>query len=65
MNNKYGELNVNVLDIKFYVCDEDGNELTNPDGSIKEFYFKGRLKPLEYLCEDMTIQDLEEVSDGS
>lgn len=56
---------VNVLDIKFYVCDEDGNELTNKDGSIKEFYFDGRLKSLEYLCEDMTVEDLEEVSDGS
>ena len=65
MSNRYGELNVNVLDIKFYVCDEDGNELTNKDGSIKEFYCKGRLKPLEYLCEDMSVEDLEEVSDGS
>tara|TARA_R100001509_G_scaffold68532_2_gene37987 strand:- start:418 stop:612 length:195 start_codon:yes stop_codon:yes gene_type:complete len=60
MSNKYEELYVNVLDIKFYVCDEEGNELTNPDGSIKEFYCKGRLKPLEYLCEDMTIEDLVE-----
>ena len=52
---------VNVLDIKFYVCDEDGNEVLNKDGTIKEFYFKGRLKPLEYLCEDMTVEDLEEI----
>ena len=37
---------VNVLDIKFYVCDDDGNEVLNKDGTIKEFYFKGRLKPL-------------------
>ena len=63
MNNKYGELNVNVLDIKFYVCDEEGNEVLNKDGTIKEFYFKGRLKPLEYLCEDMTVEDLEEIKD--
>ena len=63
MNNKYGELNVNVLDIKFYVCDEDGNEVLNKDGTVKEFYFKGRLKPLEYLCEDMTVEDLEEIKD--
>ena len=54
---------VNVLDIKFYLCDEDGNEVLNKDGTIKEFYFKGRLKPLEYLCEDMTVKDLEEVKD--
>ena len=56
---------VNVLDIKFYVSDEDGNEVLNKDGTIKEFYFDGRLKPLEYLCEDMTVEDLEEVSDES
>ena len=55
---------VNVLDIKFYVCDEDGNEVLNKDGTIKEFDFKGRLKPLEYLCEDITVEDLEEVTNG-
>jgi len=55
---------VNVLDIKFYVCDEEGNEVLNKDGTVKEFYFKGRLKPLEYLCEDITFEDLKEVSDG-
>ena len=54
---------VNVLDIKFYVCDQDGNEILNKDGTIKEFYFNGRLKPLEYLCEDMTVEDLEEIKD--
>ena len=54
---------VNVLDIKFYVCDEDGNEILNKDGTIKEFYFNGRLKPLEYLCEDMTVEDLAEIKD--
>ncbi len=54
---------VNVLDIKFYVCDEDGNEVLNKDGTVKEFYCKGRLKPLEYLCEDMTVEDLEEIKD--
>ena len=52
---------VNVLDIKFCVCDEDGNEVLNKDGTVKEYYFNGRLKPLEYLCEDMTVADLEEI----
>ena len=60
----YKEQYVNVLDIKFYVCDEDGNEVLNKDGTIKEFYFKGRLKPLEYLCEDMTVEDLEEIKEN-
>ncbi len=55
---------VNVLDIKFYVSDEDGNEVLNKDGTIKQFDFKGRLKPLEYLCEDMNVEDLEEVKNG-
>lgn len=57
------ETYVNVLDIKFYICDEDGNEVLNKDGTVKEFYFKGRLKPLEYLCEDMTVEDLEEIKE--
>ena len=61
----YKEQYVNVLDIKFYVCDEDGNEVLNKDGTIKEFYFKGRLKPLEYLCEDMTVEDLEEIKNDN
>ena len=57
------EMYVNVLDIKFYVSDEEGNEILNKDGTIKEFYFKGRLKPLEHLCEDMTVEDLEEIKE--
>ena len=54
------ETYINILDIKFYMCDEDGNEVLNKDGTIKEFSHKGRLKPLEYLCEDMQVEDLEE-----
>ena len=58
------ELYVNVLDIKFFVSDEDGNEVLNKDGTIKEFHHEGRLKPLEYLCEDMTVEDLTEKANG-
>ena len=25
--------------------------------------FDGRLKPLEYLCEDMTVEDLKEIKE--
>ena len=32
---------VNVLDIKFYVSDEDGNEVLNKDGTIFTKIFKG------------------------
>ena len=56
---------VNVLDIKFYVSDEEGNAVLDKDGTVKEFYCKGRLKPLEYLCEDMTVEDLEEESNDN
>ena len=54
---------VSISDITFQLSDDEGNILENADGTIKEFYFKGRLKPLEYLCEDMTVEDLEEVND--
>ena len=56
-------LNVSVSNITFHLSDDEGNILENKDGTIKEFYFKGRLKPLEYLCEDMTVEDLEEISE--
>ena len=40
---------VSVSNITFHLSDDDGNILKNKDGTIKEFYFKGRLKLLEYL----------------
>jgi len=52
---------VSVSNITFQLSDDEGNILENADGTIKEFYFKGRLKMLEYLCEDMTVEDLEEI----
>lgn len=52
---------VSVSNITFQLSDDEGNILENKDGTIKEFYFKGRLKLLEYLCEDMTVEDLEAV----
>ena len=54
---------VSVYNITFNLSDDEGNILENKDGTVKEFYFDGRLKSLEYLCEDMTVEDLEEVSD--
>ena len=52
-----------VLDIKFYLVDDDGNELENKDGTTKEFRIKEgfRCKPLEYLCEDFDTNILEEI----
>ena len=54
---------VSVSNITFCISNDDGDILENKDGTVKEFYFKGRLKPLEYLCEDMTVADLEELND--
>jgi len=54
---------VSVCNITFQLSDDEGNILQNTDGNIKEFQFNGRLKALEYLCEDMTVEDLEEVND--
>jgi len=55
-------MGVNVLDIKFYKYDEDGNDILNEDGTTKEFKLKAmRFKPLEYLCEGMNVDDVEEI----
>jgi len=56
-----------VLDIKFYLVDDDGNELENKDGTTKEFRIKGgvRFKPLEYLCEDFDTNILEEIKNDN
>jgi len=56
-----------VLDIKFYLVDDDGNELENKDGTTKEFRIKEgvRFKPLEYLCEDFDTNILEEIKNDN
>ena len=54
---------VNVLDIKFYVCDEDGNEVLNKDGTTKEYYLTYKAnKGLDWFVEGLEPSDLEEVS---
>jgi len=60
---EYKNYHPSILDIKFYLHDEDGNELENKNGTTKEFRFKEgiRFKPLEYLCEDLTTEALEEI----
>ena len=58
--------NVLVADIKFYKVDEDGNEILTRDGkNIQLFELKRdvRFKPLEYLCEALDENILEEVWD--
>jgi hypothetical protein len=60
---KMKNLSANILDIKFYLYDDDGNELLDNNGNIKEYRIKDniRFKPLEYLCEDFDVDILEEV----
>jgi hypothetical protein len=53
-----------VSNTTFHLSNDEGDILENADGTIKEFYFKGRLKLLEYLCEDITVDDLEEVENA-
>jgi hypothetical protein len=55
-------LNVAVHKITFYKYDDDGNEVLNKDGTTKEFELKAmRFKPLEYLCECLDANDVEEI----
>ena len=63
METKYPkEQYVGVHTLTFYVTDEDDNDLQNEDGTTKQFYFEGRLKALEHLTEDMSIDDLQEIT---
>ena len=55
---------VSISNITFCLSNDEGDILENEDGTIKEFDFKGRLKILEYLCEDMTVEDLEEIKEN-
>ena len=64
MSNK--SVGVNVLNITFYKYDKDGNDILNKDGTTKEFELKPmRFKPLEYLCESLSIDDVEETKNDN
>ena len=53
-----------VEDITFYGMDEDNEIITNDKGEEIQYRLKNdiRFKPLEYLCEDMTEEQLEVIS---
>jgi len=54
--------NVAISRITFFKYDDEGNELENEDGTIKEFKLKSvRFKPIEYLCEDLDPEYLVEI----
>jgi|TARA_R110002124_G_C8640186_1_gene488207 hypothetical protein len=59
------KMTILVADIKFYAIDDDDNEVLNKEGTHIQLYQLKRnirFKPLEYLCEDMDMDILEEVS---
>ncbi len=53
--------NVSVSNITFCLSNDEGNILKNKDGTIKKFYCN-KLN-YGYLCEYMTVEDLEEIKD--
>ena len=54
-----------VLDIEFYGLDDEGEIIENEKGEIIVYKIKdgARYKPLEYLCEDMETEFMEECDD--
>ena len=52
-----------IYDITFYQVDEDGNDIIDQKGNTKTYRIKEglRFKPLEYLCDDIDLDILEEV----
>jgi hypothetical protein len=55
-----------VENIMFYAMDEDNEIITNEKGEAVMYQIKDgvRFKPLEYLCEDMDQEIMEEVKNG-
>ena len=52
-----------IYDITFYQVDEEGNDIIDQKGNTKTYRIKEglRFKPLEYLCDDIDLDILEEV----
>ena len=55
--------NIGVWDIQFYKSDDDGNELLNPDGSVKLFRHKYD-HDVSFIAEGTTEEELEEIKSG-
>ena len=53
-----------IWDIQFYKIDEDGNELQNPDGTVKLFQLK-RDVDCSFIAEGTTEDELEEINNES
>ena len=63
MVSKPKELYVGLKAISFYKFDEDGNEVLNKDGTVKEFCLTYKAdKHLSYFLEGLGEEDVEEMS---
>ena len=58
------QYDIALWDIQFYKVDEDGNELQNPDGTVKLFQLK-RDVDCSFIAEGTTEDELEEVNNES
>ena len=47
-----------IYNITFALADEEGCYKEDNSGKVQKYDCLGRLKALEYLCEDMTEDDL-------
>jgi len=58
------KLDIAVWDIQFYKVDEDGNELQNPDGTVKLFQLK-RDVDCSFIAEVTSEDELEEIKESN
>lgn len=64
MSVKEQELYVAINTLTFCLHDEDGNEVLNKDGTIKEYYLTYKAnKGLDWFVEGLEPTDLEEIKD--
>ena len=64
MSVKKQELYVAINTLTFCLHDEDGNEVLNKDGTIKEYYLTYKAnKGLDWFVEGLEPTDLEEIKD--
>ena len=61
------KLDIAVWDIQFYKIDEEGEEIRNPDGTVKIFGLKdsiGRDFDFSYIAESFEEDELEEIEES-
>tara|TARA_R100000734_G_C3275069_1_gene70055 strand:+ start:583 stop:771 length:189 start_codon:yes stop_codon:yes gene_type:complete len=58
------QYDIALWDIQFYKVDEEGNELQNPDGTVKLFQLKRDID-CSFIAEGTTEDELEEINNES